>query len=75
MGGGIITANAAAELKKFAEATHIPVTTTLMGIGAFPETHPLSLKWLGMHGTVYANYAVEACEPAPGLRRPCSTTA
>ncbi|MDE1170578.1 MAG: biosynthetic-type acetolactate synthase large subunit [Verrucomicrobium sp.] len=62
VGGGIITSNAAADLKKFAEATHIPVTTTLMGIGAFPETHPLSLKWLGMHGTVYANYAVDECD-------------
>lgn len=62
VGGGIISSNAAAELKKFAEATHIPVTTTLMGIGAFPETHPLSVKWLGMHGTVYANYAVDQCD-------------
>jgi acetolactate synthase I/II/III large subunit len=62
VGGGIITSNAAADLKKFAEATHIPVTTTLMGIGAFPETHPLSVKWLGMHGTVYANYAVDQCD-------------
>jgi len=59
VGGGIISSGAARELKKFAEATNIPVTTTLMGIGAFPETHPLSMKWLGMHGTVYANYAVD----------------
>src|SRR5271154_5201743 len=57
-GGGIITSNAAAELKKFAEATNIPVTTTLMGIGGFPETHPLSLRWLGMHGAASANWAV-----------------
>jgi acetolactate synthase-1/2/3 large subunit len=57
-GGGIITSGAAAELKKFAEATNIPVTTTLMGIGGFPETHPLSLRWLGMHGAAYANWAV-----------------
>ncbi|GAB4244951.1 MAG: biosynthetic-type acetolactate synthase large subunit [Candidatus Methylacidiphilales bacterium] len=62
VGGGIITANASAELRKFAEATDIPVTTTLMGIGCFPETHPLSVKWLGMHGTVYANYAVDQCD-------------
>jgi len=41
-GGGIISSGAAAELKKFAEATNIPVTTTIMGIGGFPETHPLS---------------------------------
>jgi len=57
-GGGIITSGAAAELKKFAEAANIPVTTTLMGIGAFPETHPLSLRWLGMHGAAFANWAV-----------------
>ena len=58
IGGGIITAGAAEALKTFAQATHIPVTTTLMGIGAYPENDELSLKWLGMHGTVYANYAV-----------------
>jgi acetolactate synthase-1/2/3 large subunit len=58
VGGGIISSGAAEELKKFAEATNIPVTTTLMGIGAFPETHPLSLRWLGMHGAAFANWAV-----------------
>lgn len=57
VGGGIIRGNASAELKEFAEKYNIPVTTTLMGIGAFPEDNPLSLKWLGMHGTVYANNA------------------
>ncbi|MDD5141185.1 MAG: biosynthetic-type acetolactate synthase large subunit [Verrucomicrobiales bacterium] len=57
-GGGIITSGAAAELKKFAEATNIPVTTTIMGVGGFPETHPLSLRWLGMHGSASANWAV-----------------
>jgi acetolactate synthase-1/2/3 large subunit len=57
-GGGIITSGAAADLKKFAEATGIPVTTTLMGIGAFPENHELSLRWLGMHGAAFANWAV-----------------
>ena len=57
-GGGIITSGAAAELKKFAEATNIPVTTTLMGIGGFPETHPLSMRWLCMHGSAAANWAV-----------------
>jgi acetolactate synthase-1/2/3 large subunit len=56
-GGGIISSDSSEELRKFAEAYNIPVTTTLMGVGGFPETHPLSLKWLGMHGTVYANYA------------------
>lgn len=58
VGGGIISSGASGELKKFAEKTGIPVTTTLMGIGAFPEEDDLSLKWLGMHGTVYANFAV-----------------
>ncbi|MBI3852190.1 MAG: biosynthetic-type acetolactate synthase large subunit [Verrucomicrobia bacterium] len=57
-GGGIISGNASEELRQFAEATQIPVTTTIMGCGAFPETHPLSLRWLGMHGTAYANWAV-----------------
>jgi acetolactate synthase-1/2/3 large subunit len=57
-GGGIITAEASGELLKFAEATGIPVTTTIMGCGAFPETHPLSLRWLGMHGCATANWAV-----------------
>lgn len=57
-GGGIITGNASEELLKFVEATKIPVTTTIMGCGAFPETHPLSLRWLGMHGAAYANWAV-----------------
>ncbi len=58
VGGGIITGNASAELREFVEATQIPVTSTIMGCGAFPETHPLSLRWLGMHGSAYANWAV-----------------
>jgi len=58
VGGGIISGEASAELRKFAELTQIPVTTTIMGCGAFPETHPLSLRWLGMHGAAYANWAV-----------------
>ncbi len=58
VGGGIITSNASEELRHFVEATQIPVTSTIMGCGAFPETHPLSLRWLGMHGTPYANWAV-----------------
>ncbi len=58
VGGGIISSGASAELMEFVERTQIPVATTLMGIGCFPENHPLSLKWLGMHGTVYANNAV-----------------
>lgn len=58
VGGGIITGNASQELRQFVEATQIPVTTTLMGCGAFPETHSLSLRWLGMHGAAFANWAV-----------------
>jgi acetolactate synthase-1/2/3 large subunit len=61
-GGGIISGEASAELLEFAERTQIPVATTLMGIGGFPETHILSLKWLGMHGTVYANNAVNEAD-------------
>jgi acetolactate synthase-1/2/3 large subunit len=61
-GGGIISGDASAELLEFAERTQIPVATTLMGIGGFPENHPLSLKWLGMHGTVYANNAVNEAD-------------
>jgi acetolactate synthase-1/2/3 large subunit len=57
-GGGIITSGAADELRKFAIATGIPVTTTIMGIGGFPEEHDLSLRWLGMHGAAFANWAV-----------------
>ncbi len=61
-GGGVITAEASSELREFAERTQIPVATTLMGIGCFPEDHSLSLKWLGMHGTVYANNAVNEAD-------------
>lgn len=57
-GGGVISSDASKELREFAESTGIPVTTTLMGCGAFPETHELSLRWLGMHGAAYANWAV-----------------
>ncbi len=57
-GGGIVTGEASAELREFVDKTQIPVTQTLMGLGAFPETHDLSLQMLGMHGSVYANYAV-----------------
>lgn len=57
-GGGVIISNASEELIELVEKTKIPVTTTLLGLGAFPETDPLSLKMLGMHGTVYANNAI-----------------
>ena len=58
VGGGVIIADASKEILELATKASIPVTTTLMGLGAFPETHPLALKMLGMHGTAYANYAV-----------------
>ena len=57
-GGGVISSGASSELAEFARCANIPVTTTLMGLGSFPEDDPLSLKMLGMHGTRYANYAV-----------------
>ena len=62
VGGGAIASNAHAEIKDLAERYSLPVTTTLMGIGAFDEHHPLSLGMLGMHGTAYANFAVTECD-------------
>ncbi|WP_207766692.1 biosynthetic-type acetolactate synthase large subunit [Leptospira hartskeerlii] len=62
VGGGAINANASKEIKELAEKGNIPVTTTLMGIGAFPGTHQLSVGMLGMHGTAYANKAVLECD-------------
>jgi acetolactate synthase-1/2/3 large subunit len=62
VGGGVILGNAASELRKLAETLHAPVTTTLMGLGSFPEDSPLSLGLLGMHGTYYANMAVTECD-------------
>ncbi|MDD3257450.1 MAG: biosynthetic-type acetolactate synthase large subunit [Methanocorpusculum sp.] len=61
-GGGVITAGASEELVKLAELFCLPVTTTLMGLGAIPTDHPLNLGMLGMHGTEYANYAVSGCD-------------
>jgi len=57
-GGGVIAAEASRELRALARLLDIPVTTTLMAKGAFPETHRLSLGMLGMHGTSYANYVM-----------------
>jgi acetolactate synthase I/II/III large subunit len=57
-GGGIIASGAANELRAFAERAGIPVALTLLGLGGFPSDHFLCLQMLGMHGTVYANYAV-----------------
>ncbi len=61
-GGGVIHSNAAAALRAFAHAFQIPAVTTLMGIGATDTTEPLSLHMLGMHGTAFANYAVDDCD-------------
>ncbi len=62
VGGGAIYSGAHAEVAALAEMTDTPVTTTLKGLGAFPETHPLSLGMLGMHGTAYSNYAISECD-------------
>ena len=62
VGGGVISGAAAAELTQLARKAQVPVTTTLMGLGAFPETDPLALRMLGMHGSVTANNAVSECD-------------
>ncbi len=62
VGGGCIISGCDKELRQLAEKAQIPVTTTLLALGAFPETHELSVEMLGMHGTVYANYAVNECD-------------
>jgi acetolactate synthase-1/2/3 large subunit len=70
VGGGVISSNGSPELYELAELTQVPVTQTLMGLGAFPMAHPLSLDMLGMHGTYYANMAVHEsdCLVAVGAR-------
>lgn len=62
VGGGAIAASAHNEIRVLAERYNIPVTTTLMGKGAFEEHSPLSVGMLGMHGTAYANFAVTECD-------------
>ena len=61
-GGGIVSGHAHEELIEFAERAQIHTAGTLMGLGAFPQSHSLSLRWLGMHGTVYANNAVNEAD-------------
>ena len=61
-GGGVISGNASDELRELVRQTGIPVTMTLMGLGAFPGDSPRSLDMLGMHGSVYANYAVDEAD-------------
>ncbi|MGD0221183.1 MAG: biosynthetic-type acetolactate synthase large subunit [Terriglobia bacterium] len=62
VGGGVVASEAWQELRELAELTHIPVTTTLMGLGAFPSHHPLSLGMLGMHGSYSTNMAICNCD-------------
>jgi acetolactate synthase-1/2/3 large subunit len=62
VGGGAIISEAWQILRKLAEKGNIPCTTTLLGLGAFDEHNPLSLHMLGMHGSAYANYAVQECD-------------
>ena len=62
VGGGVIMSNAAKELTEFARKNNIPVTNTLLGLGSFPGTDPQFLGMLGMHGTYYANQAVNNCD-------------
>ena len=61
-GGGVVSSDAAEELREFASKTGIPVAMTVHGLGSIPSDHYLSLEMLGMHGTVYANYAVNEAD-------------
>lgn len=61
-GGGVIASGASEELRELARKTNIPVTMTVMGLGAYPNDDPLSLDMLGMHGSVYSNWAVRDCD-------------
>src|SRR5438046_1956374 len=61
-GNGVLQSAATAELRRFAERAQIPVITTLHGIGALPEDHPLSLGMPGMHGWVHVNRAIQQCD-------------
>jgi acetolactate synthase-1/2/3 large subunit len=61
-GGGVINANATKAMRRLASEYGIPVTTTLMALGASDTTHPLAMHMLGMHGVASANYAVEDCD-------------
>ena len=61
-GGGIISAGAAADFRAFVDRTGIPVALTIHGLGALPSDHALCLHMLGMHGTIYANYAISEAD-------------
>lgn len=62
VGGGVIASGASELVRALAERAHLPVVMTLMGLGALPGRHPLSLGMLGMHGAAYANYAVSQAD-------------
>jgi len=62
VGGGVISAGATEQLRQLAQKANIPVTTTLLGLGTYDQNRPESLDMLGMHGTAYANYAVQECD-------------
>jgi acetolactate synthase-1/2/3 large subunit len=62
VGGGVISADASDELRAFAQKANLPVTMTLLALGSYDQTSPQSLDMLGMHGTAYANYAVQECD-------------
>ena len=62
VGGGTLNAEACAELRRLAELWQLPVITTLMAKGAFPETHELHFGWPGMHGAKWSNWAMNKCD-------------
>jgi len=61
-GGGVILSNASKELTELVNKANVPITTTLLGLGCFDENDPKSLQMLGMHGTAYANFAIQECD-------------
>jgi len=67
VGHGVLISHAMPQLMEFVKKTGIPVVTTLHGIGAFPETHPLALGWLGMHGFAHCNFAIQECDVLLGV--------
>ncbi len=62
VGGGAVGSGAQKEIMELVNKTGIPITTTVLGLGIFPEDHPSSLRMLGMHGTHYANYSVQGSD-------------
>ena len=69
VGHGALISKAEKEVLKLAEKCQIPVVTTLLGLGGVPQSHELSLGFLGMHGTAYANKAVANCDLIFSFRR------